>query len=61
MDWNIIANLWITLQALSITGAFLISWLAFMVFLIIGPYWLFVWAIGDGQKESIKKEARGVR
>ena len=61
MDWNIIANLWITLQALSITGAFLISWLAFMVLLIIGPYWLFVWAIGDRQKESIKKEARGVR
>lgn len=60
MDWNTITNLWLTLQALSILGSFLILWLTFMVLIVTTPYWLFVWAIGDGQKKPIKKEVSNV-
>jgi hypothetical protein len=48
------------LQILGITFLILILWFAFTVLLAIGPYWLFVWAIGDEQKKPIKKEVSNV-
>jgi hypothetical protein len=60
MDWNAIVNIWVAMQALILMFAFVIFWLAFMVLLVIGPYWLFVWAIGDGQKKPVKKEVSNV-
>jgi hypothetical protein len=61
MDWNAVTSIWIAAQALSLMSAFAIFWLAFMVLLVIGPYWLLVWAIGDGQKKPVKKEVSNVR
>jgi hypothetical protein len=60
MDWNAIVNIWVAMQALILMFAFVIFWVAFMVLLVIGPYWLFVWAIGDGQKKPVKKEVSNV-
>jgi hypothetical protein len=60
MDWNAIVNIWVAMEALILMFAFVIFWLAFMVLLVIGPYWLFVWAIGDGQKKPVKKEVSNV-
>jgi hypothetical protein len=60
MDWNAIVNIRVAMQALILMFAFVIFWLAFMVLLVIGPYWLFVWAIGDGQKKPVKKEVSNV-